>query len=183
MIREFKAILLVFTLSAIATTSYGMSVWVVESGADPFASSGSILYLSPGTTVLDLYYDLEGDTSYGYDFNLSITGIGSITNVMGGDSGLGASTSDGWRQFGGDIYGESGHSVLAFTFDFYSAVGAQLVLDGSYTDSSFADSHIEEVLLAQTSAPVSQVPIPSFVLLILALMLSWLGIKAIRVLN
>jgi len=142
-----------------STTSQAMSIWVVESGLNPFANTQESLTLSAGTTTLDLYYDVEGDTSYGYDFILDITGTGSISNVAGGDSDLGDVFGTGWRQFGGDIYGETGDSVLAFTFDFTADAGASLLVSGTYTDGNFLDTPVSPAELATVSA----VPVPAAV--------------------
>lgn len=175
---RMNSVLFGLFLTTVCTSSHGMNVWLVESGADPFSNTGSILTLAPGATILDLYYDLEGDVSYGYDFDLSVFGEGSIMNVRGGDaSGLGADTDDGWRQFGGDIYGESGASVLAFTFDLYSEAGTQLLFSGSYTDSSFSDAKLDGITLAQTVAPV---PVPAPFFLLLSAILSWFGVRCFK---
>jgi len=140
-------------------SSHAMSVWVVESGQNPFASSQGTLALSAGTTSLDLYYDVEGDTSYGYDFILDIIGTGSISSVGGGDSDLGAAFGSGWRQTGGDFYGEVGNSVLGFSFDFTADAGASLLIGGTYTDGNFDDTSVN----AATLASVSAVPVPAAV--------------------
>ncbi|MCG8314080.1 MAG: hypothetical protein MI976_12790 [Pseudomonadales bacterium] len=150
-----------------------VSVWVVESGQDPFSNSEDKLILNEGVTTLDLYYDTEGDTSYGYDFQLLIDGVGSINNVHGGDSGLGSAQSYGWRQFGGDILGESGYSVLAFSFDFFGEVGSVLTLGGSYTNGSFIDEAINSNVLAE----VAPVPLPASALLFASALLGGLGLK------
>lgn len=151
-----KYIIGVMLITGSASTQ-AMTVWVVESGQDPFANAQSTLVLSAGATTLDLYYDVEGDTSYGYDFKLDIVGGGSIANVGGGDSDLGNATSTGWRQFGGDVFGVTGSSVLGFSFDFTAAAGASLLVDGTYTDSGFSDAAI----LPSTLATV--VPVPAAV--------------------
>jgi len=142
-----------------SASTQAMSVWLVESGQNPFANSQGVLALSAGTTSLDLYYDVEGDTSYGYDFILDIVGTGSISSVGGGDSDLGAVFGNGWRQTGGDIYGEIGNSVLGFSFDFTANAGVSLLVSGSYTDSNFTDAAIS----SSTLATVSAVPVPAAV--------------------
>jgi len=140
--------------------SQAMTVWVVESGQGVFSNLQDTLLLSAGTTTtLDLYYDVEGDTSYGYDLSLDIAGDGSISNVGGGDSDLGDFTASGWRQFGGDIYGENGSTVLAFSFDFTAGSDVSLLASGSYTGSSFTDVAIT----SSTVATVSAVPVPAAV--------------------
>ncbi|RDH81017.1 MAG: hypothetical protein DIZ80_12905 [endosymbiont of Galathealinum brachiosum] len=154
-IKHITAMLLIMG----SASTQAMNVWVVESGANPFLSSQNTLSLSAGTTSLDLYYDVEGDTSYGYDFIMDITGSGSISNVGGGDSDLGDVFGNGWRQFGGDIYGEVGSSVLGFSFDFTAAEGASLLIAGTYTDGNFDDTAIN----ASTLAAVSPVPVPAAV--------------------
>ena len=142
-----------------SSSSQAFTVWVVEKGQDPFANSQNTVQLSAGTSTLDLYYDVGGDSSYGYDLLLNIAGAtGSITNVGGGDSGLGAPTATGWHQLGGDPFvATTGNSVLGFSFDFTAEAGASLSVTGSYTDANFTDSQI----IPSTLAEVSQVPIPA----------------------
>ena len=137
-----------------AASSQAMTVWVVESGQNPFLYSQGTLELSVGTSTLDLYYDVGGDTSYGYDFILEIVGTGSISNVGGGDSDLGNAFGSGWRQFGGSIYGETGSSVLGFSFDYTTGVDTSLLISGSYTDSGFIDAPIVPSTLVVTVVPV-----------------------------
>ena len=143
-----------------SASSHAMTIWVVESGQNPFSNLQGTLDLSAGTTTtLDLYYDVGADTSYGYDFSLEIIGTGSIANVGGGDSGLGNDlmSGPGWRQLGGSIYGETGNSVLGFSFDFTNDVETSLLISGSYTDSNFLDAPI----VSSTLASVSAVPLPA----------------------
>ena len=140
-----------------SSLSQAMTVWVVESGQDPLSNSQNTLNLSAGTTSLDLYYDVGADISYGYDLILDIVGNGSIANVGGGDSGLGDAYGSGWRQFGGSIFGETGSSVLAFSFDFTASGGTSLVVSGSYTDADFLDAPVSPT----TVATVSAVPVPA----------------------
>ena len=116
---------------------------------------------SPGANALDLYYDVGADISYGYDFILDIAGVGSITNVGGGDSDLGNAFGSGWRQFGGDISGETGSSVLAFSFDFTADAGVSLTVSVSYTDSGFFEAPISSSTLATVS--VLHTPVPAAV--------------------
>ena len=152
-----------------STTSHAMTVWLVESGANPFSNPQETLALNVGLNSLDLYYDVAGDTSYGYDFMLDITGVGSITAVGGGDSGLGNNFGTGWRQFGGDPIGEIGNSVLGFSFDFTAEAATSLLISGTYTDAYFADAAITSSTLATT---ITAVPVPAA----LWLMLSGLGL-------
>jgi len=140
-----------------SVSSQAMTIWAVESGQSPFSNSQGALALSAGTTTLDLYYDVGADVSYGYDLILDIVGTGSITNVGGGDSGLGNIFGSGWRQLGGSVYGETGSSVLAFSFNFTADAGTSLFISGSYTDSSFLDAPIS----SSTLASVSAVPVPA----------------------
>jgi len=154
LINKYIVLLSVILWSA---STQAMTLWVVESGQNPFMNSQATLTLSAGTSTLDLYYDVAGDTSYGYDFILDITGIASITNVGGGDSGSGSVFNTGWRQFGGNILGESGSSVLAFSFDFSADAGASLSASGTYTDANFLDA----VIPSSTLITVAAVPIPA----------------------
>ena len=166
------------TLFMCLNASQAMTVWVVESGQGAFSNLQDTLTLSAGTTTTqDLYNDVEGDTSYGYDFSLDITGIGSISNVGGGDSDLGDYTASGWRQFGGDLFGEEGSAVLAFSFDFTAGSGGSLLASGSYTDSSFMDVAIS----SSTVATVSAVPVPAGVWLFGSGLLGLLGVAKKKV--
>ena len=142
-----------------SASSQAMTIWAVESGQDPFSNSQGTLALSAGTTTLDLYYDVGTDTSYGYDFTLDINGTGSIANVGGGDSDLGNIFGTGWRQLGGSVYGVTGGSFLAFSFDFTADPGTSLLISGSYTDANFLDATIS----SSTFASVSAVPVPAAV--------------------
>jgi len=158
--KLIKQFTLLMMLALGTASANAMSIWVVESGQNPFSNSQGILELSSGLNSLDLYYDMQGDISYGYDFILDIVGgSGSIANVGGGDAGLGDVYGSGWRQFGGDIYGETGNSVFGFTFDFTADEGTQLLVSGSYTDASFSDATISSSVLA--TVPVSAVPVPA----------------------
>lgn len=155
--KNLTNILFSIMLLTLSNSSHAISVWVVESGSDPLSNAVSALSMSPGTVSLDLYYDLEGDTSYGYDFFLDIIGSAVISNVGGGDSDLGVSTTTGWRQLGGDFYGTTGSSILAFSFDFTADSGAILALNGFYTNANFIDVSIPEITLATVTA----VPLPA----------------------
>jgi len=159
-----------------SASSQAMTIWAVESGQNPFSNSQGTLALYAGTTTLDLYYDVGADTSYGYDFTLDINGTGSITNVGGGDSGLGNIFGTGWRQLGGSIYGETGSSVLAFSFDFTADAGTSLLISGSYTDSNFLDALISSSTLATVSAAPAVVPVPAAVWLFGSGLLGLVGV-------
>ena len=50
-----KYIVGLFLIVCSATSQAAMSVWVVESGQDPFSNSQGVLEISEGTTSLDLY--------------------------------------------------------------------------------------------------------------------------------
>lgn len=164
-IRYIAGIMLVMW----SVASQSMTVWVVESGQDPFSNSQATLALSTGTTSLDLYYDTEGDTSYGYDMTLDILGTGSISNITGDNLDSGNTTSTGWRQLGGDFFdGHSGSSILGFSFDFTADIGASLLISGTYTDLLFTDAAIT----SSTLASVAAIPVPAA----FWLMLSGLGV-------
>lgn len=161
-IQKYAVVIIMMICSI--SSSQAMTVWAVETGANPFSSSQGALTLSEGVTTLDIYYDVAGDTSYGYDFLLDVSGTGSITSVGGGDSELGDVFGSGWRQFGGSVYGETGSSVLAFTLDFTALAGASLSVSGSYTDSNFSDTPVAASTLATVSAgEPSTVPVPAAV--------------------
>lgn len=171
LIKQIAVMLLILS----SAPSHAMTVWVVESGQNPFSNSQGTLSVSAGATTLDLYYDTEGDTSYGYDFLLDIAGTGNITNVGGGDSGLGDIFGSGWRQFGGDVFGETGSSVLGFSFDFTANAGTSLFISGSYTDSNFLDAPISSSTLAVVS--VSAVPVPAAVWLFASGLIGLFGVS------
>ncbi len=141
-----------------ASSSQAFSVWVVESGQDPFSNSQDTLAVFPGTTTLDLYYDAEMGTSFGYDILLEILGTASISNVGGGDSGLGNVAGTGWRQLGGDPINGETDTLLGFSFDFTGEFGSSVSVSGTYTDENFTDARITPSTLA-----VSQVPVPAAV--------------------
>jgi hypothetical protein len=159
-----------------STSSQAMTLWAVESGQGPFSSSQGALTLFSGTTALDIYYDVGGDVSYGYDLILGIDGTGSIANVDGVDLDEGAIFGTGWRQLGGSIYGETGSSVLAFSFDFTADAGTSLLISGSYTDSNFDDATIS----SSTLASVSAVPVPAAVWLFGSGLLGLIGVSRKR---
>ncbi len=159
-----------------SSASHAFSVWVVESGQDPFLYSQKTLFVPPGSIKLDLYYDVEGQTSFGYDLLLNISGTGSVSNVYGGDSGLGKVTPSGWRQFGGDVKGETGNSILGFSFDFTGDVGTTLTINGSFTDSTFTDKSINQ----KTILEVTQVPIPATIWLFVTALSGVVGLSGLK---
>lgn len=158
-----------------SSSSQALSVWVVESGNDPFSNSQNTLEITTvGTATLDLYYDAEGDTSFGYTFLLDITGTGGISNVGGGDSIVGNLVEDTWKQIGGDaINGNTGDAILGFTFDFSAEDKAALLISGTYTGSSFTDVEITSSTLAKVSA----VPVPAAVWLFGTAIIGMVGLK------
>jgi len=159
-VKSILGMMLIFT----SLSSQAMNIWVVGSGQGAFSNSQGVLSLSEGMNSLDLYYDVAGDTSYGYDFILDVAGTGTISNVTGGDSDLGDVFGSGWRQFGGSPYGEVGNSVLGFSFSFLAGAGSSLLIGGSYTDASFLDATISSTTLGIVpAAPVSAVPVPAAV--------------------
>ena len=161
-IAKYVAGIMLVMWSAISQAA--MTAWIVESGDDPFLNSQGVLELTAGTTSLDLYYGASGgDTIYGYDLILDITGTGSISNVAGGDLELDNAYGSGWHVIGGDyIDGEDGSSVLGFSFDFTADAGASLLVSGLYTDLNFLDASISSATLANVSAAeISPVPVPA----------------------
>jgi len=154
-VKSIIGMMLVFS----SLSSQAMNIWIVGSGQDAFSNSQGVLSLSEGMNSLDLYYDVAGDISYGYDFILDVAGTGTISNVTGGDSDLGDVFGSGWRQFGGSPYGEEGSSVLGFSFDFFAGADSSLLISGSYTDASFLDATISSTTLGTVSA----VPVPAAV--------------------
>lgn len=155
-----KLILSILLYFVCSSSSYAFIVWVVDSGAPPLSYSKDTFQMEPGETTFDLYYDVEGDTSYGYDMFLDVQGAGSISNVSGGDSDLGNATASGWHQLGGDVSGETGNAVLGFSFDFTGEAGSLISVSGIYTDINFSESLITSSTLVSVSN-VPNVPIPS----------------------
>ena len=155
-VKSIIGMMLIFS----SLSSQAMNIWVVGSGQGAFSNSQGVLSLSEGMNSLDLYYDVAGDTSYGYDFILDVMGSGTISNVTGGDSDLGDVFGSGWRQFGGSVYGETGSSVLGFSFDFFADAGSSLLISGSYTNADFLDETITSSIIGTA---VSAVPVPAAV--------------------
>ena len=127
----------------------------------------------PGTTSFDLYYDVEGDISYTYDIFIDVLGTGSISNVGGGDSDLGNTVGSGWEQFGGDISGEIGNTVLGFSFDFMGDLGSSLLVSGTYIDMNFSESPITSSTLVEVSA----VPVPAAIWLFGSGLIGFIGMR------
>lgn len=167
-ITLWRRVILTAGLLCLSTLSNATTVWLVQSGA----ASGSN---TPGTALdvaplaggsYDLYMDLEGDTAYGWDIDLDVSGSGSISSVSGPALGLGTSLPNGgWAQIGGDVFGESG-VVLLMSFDFSGDLGASIALSGTYTDASFLDANFPNTTLLN----VSNVPLPAA---------SWLFLSAL----
>lgn len=170
--KLFFLVLLGFIWSS---SSQALSVWVVESGNDPLSNSKNTLGITTvGISTLDLYYDVEGDTSYGYNFLLDITGVGSISNVGGGDSDIGNLDGDTYKQTGGDpINGTTSSATLGFTFDFNAEDMASLLISGTFTDSNFTNTAITSSTLAR----VSTVPVPAAVWLFGTAIIGMMGLN------
>ena len=139
-------------------------MWAVESGADASSNSaGNILTLGEGLKSLDLYFDTDGDISWGWDITLSVAGTGFISSLAGGDinGSIGTPTADGFQQLGGDFSVDlNGGPLLLFSFVYDSLEGALLsIASGSnYTSgTSFETETIAPVTLVQTTA----VPLPA----------------------
>lgn len=171
----------VFLLGLFSVNANALTVWAVESGE--LASSntaGSSLVLSPGTSTIDLYFDTEGDISWGWDILLDVTGTGTISGVTGGDinGGLGTAQADGgWRQLGGDFATDlNAASVLMFTFDFDAVAGTVLSIGAgsSYTSGTSFQS---ELITGGDLVTISAVPLPAAAWLFVS-GLAVLGIRA-----
>lgn len=159
-----------FFLQAIVFTVYSLhsfnvsafAVWAVESGASANTNSaGSILLVSPGLNELDLYFDTQSDISIGWDVLLSVSGTGTVGNLIGGDinNGLGVSIGDdSYRQLGGNpLVDLSSSSQLLFSLSFFAEQGGSLKLmaPSNFTSGiTFTTIGIDDVILAATPVPV-----------------------------
>lgn len=152
-----RRIILVAVMLCMSGIANAATVWLVQGGAPSNATTpGTALDVAASVPAsYDLYMDLEGDTAYGWDIDLDVSGSGSISSVSGPYLGLGTGlVNGGWAQIGGDVFGESG-VVLLMSFDFLGDTGASIVLSGSYTDASFLDaSFTNTTLLNVTSVPL-----------------------------
>jgi len=153
-------------ISAFSQQASAFVVWAVDAGASANTNSaGNILTLSPGTNIIDLYFDTEGDVSWGWDISLEVTGdsASSITNVAGGDinNGLGNQTANGWQQLGGDPSADlNGGPFLLLSLTFESSEGDLLSLlpTSKYTrGGTFESVSLSSINLAQATT----VPLPS----------------------
>ncbi len=147
-----------FSLNANAFT-----VWAVNSGElSSSNTAGNPLNVIEGTNSIDLFFDTEGDISWGWDILLEITdGSGTVSAVNGGDikGGLGNSQPDGgWRQLGGDPAVDlNSPAVLMFSFTF--EVGPNAVLSigtgSTYTSgSTFQSEPVAPADLVQAVVPL-----------------------------
>ena len=147
-----------------SSSAGAFSVWAVDSGADSSTNSpGNVLMVLPGTSSIDLYFDTEGDISWGWDILLDVTGVGTVSGVTGGDNlGFGVSQPDGgWQQQGGDPFTDLiSSSTLMFSFDFDAESGAVISIgDGSiYTSGGIFDS---VAITAGDLVSVSAIPLPA----------------------
>jgi hypothetical protein len=131
--KKINAISLVcaLLLGLYSLNANAFSVWAVEGGAlSTSNSAGNELVLSPGVNSIDLYFDTEGDISWGWDIILEVIGTGTVTNPSGGDINGGLSTplaSGGLRQLGGNPGVDlNSSSILMFSFDFDAIAGTVL---------------------------------------------------------
>ena len=166
-ITLFRRAIWLFGLLSLSSISNASTVWLVQAGAASNSNGpGVALDVSPGSGSYDLYMDLEGDTSYGWDVDLDVSGTGEISGVTGLTLGLGtALPNGGWAQIGGDLFGETG-VVLMMSFDFDGDAGSSILFSGLYTDASFLDASFPSTTLLN----VTSVPLP---------VASWLYLSAI----
>lgn len=152
------------------------TVWAVVSGEAPNSNSpGSALEMGTESVRVDLYMDTLADTSYGWDFTLEVLGAGVISNVAGEfvDPAFGvALPSGGWRQLGGDLFGQTGE-FLVISFDFLGDFGASVEFSGVFTNSSFNDELLASSTLMQVVQPV---PLPGAVWLMASAILGVVGL-------
>ncbi|MGI9293652.1 MAG: hypothetical protein ACR2PS_06685 [Pseudomonadales bacterium] len=135
--------------------------WVVEGGDPASANAGrTSLDVTADVASLDLYFDTEDDTSFGWNLDLDVTGTGTISNVTGAfvSAADGVTRPNGgWKQIGGDDAGETGSEILIMSFDFIGEEGATISLSGSYTDGNFLDAAVAATQLVQ----VAPIPVPA----------------------
>ncbi|MCP4994322.1 MAG: hypothetical protein GY934_11140 [Gammaproteobacteria bacterium] len=167
-----------FSVSANAFT-----VWAVDGGAASSSNTaGNPLDLSPGISSIDLYFDTEGDISWGWNLLLDVTGVGTVSGVTGGDINgrLGVPQSDGgWQQLGGDLSVDlNASSVLMFSFDFDAAPGALLSV-GAGSIYSNGITFQSELITGGDLITVSAIPLPAAAWLFLGGM-GFLGFTARR---
>ncbi|MEE8057276.1 MAG: hypothetical protein V3T17_05505 [Pseudomonadales bacterium] len=182
-LHNIKLGALLLGLSSLSLNSHAMLVWAVLSGGESGSNTaGNALSVGAGLkTTIDLYYDVEGDTSWGYDFSLTITGEGTIDNVNvinGSDFDVGNNIPNGWRQLGGDpLKDETGSAVLAFQFDFLADPGAFIVLTGNYASGIAFDS---VPLTPSTIVSTANVPLPLPGAMLLSALASLFGLRLTR---
>lgn len=174
-----------FAVTAFLSFSHQVSaftVWAVDGGADAASNqSGNVLYVAPGSQIIDLYFDTEGDISWGWDIALEVAGVGLISGLNGGDinGGFGTPTVNGYHQIGGDAGADvNGGPFLLFSFFYDSAVGTvtSLANSSNYTSGmSFSSEAIASADLVQTV-----VPVPGSMWLMLSALLSVMGLRKIK---
>ena len=158
---------LLISLSSISASAF--SVWAVDGGADPSENSaGNPLNIEYGVSQsVDLYFDTDGDTSWGWDISLLSNNGDLISNVSGGDinGGLGTVLTDGYRQLGGNPAQDViGGPFLLFSFEtLLSDQNSQISAIGTYTSGT---SFLSEDILA--GGVVAAVPLPGAFLYMLS---------------
>lgn len=165
--KRKNAVSLVFALvlGLFSMNANAFSVWAVESGAlSSSNSAGNPLVLSPGVNTIDLYFDTEGDVSWGWDIVLDVIGTGTVSSVTGGDinGGLGTSQVDGgWRQIGGNVAVDLITSAeLMFTFSFDALAGTVLSIGSGSTYSSGTTYSAESITLGDLVIISAGTPVP-----------------------
>lgn len=168
-------------LLALSTPVSAFNVWAVPFQADSSSNrAGQPLILSQGFHVVDFYFEVQGDTSIGWDIDLDFQGDVAFNNQFGflfeidgkllpggtaidnGDIsfGLGAATDNGFRQLGGSPFVDLSGTHLLFTalIELNSADSSILLTDlSSYTSGlTLSSNPITPATLVAT-----QVPLPS----------------------
>ncbi len=149
-------------LALVSSSATAAVFWAVESGdAANTNTDRSVFNVDPGANSFDIYFDTEGDISYGWDLDFTVAGSGTVSNVTGAfvDPADGvARPNGGYTQIGGNPRGEQGSEVLIMSLDFLLEAGSSVTLSGSYTDVNFRDAAVAGTLLVQTPAVV---PLPA----------------------
>lgn len=158
----------------LSTSVNAATIWAVMKGADQGTNSpGSPLMVMPGPLSIDLYMDVLSDTSYGWNFDLNVLGIGTVSNLTGPtvNPAFGSALPNGGRkQIGGDVLGETGQ-FLALSFDFLGEAGAAVLFSGSFTNSAF----IDEAIAPTTLLEIQAVPLPGAVWLLGSALVALVG--------
>jgi hypothetical protein len=178
-IKKISAFFSVALLISISQQVSAFSVWAVEGGASSTTNqSGSVLNVSPGSQAIDLYFETEGDISWGWDITLEVAGAGLISSLSGGDinGGFGVPVINGFQQLGGDASVDLiDGPFLLFSFVYDSSVGSVISLtdESSYTSGTDFTSNA----IGSTDLVLTAVPLPGAIWLMFSGLVALVGAK------